>query len=172
VSRSLAFTCDSVYSAEPDSSNLFEDVPTNAQLVLRILRNAEHHNHPIPPAPTAEEMGEEDGDSDVEDGSQSGDDGGEGGEGDEQDGDDDEEAGRREKVMKRMSSRAKRTKDGVRAKARKAWDRLGEVKEHVRIGSGLKEWSALMAEFRGGHWTSIGRSRGQGRGGLMPAFAL
>ena len=135
---------------------MLEDVPTNAQLVLRILRNAEHHNHPIPPAPTAEDLGEEDGDSADEYESQDEVDRRKAGEGDEDDGDNDEEAGRREKVIRRMSRRARKTKDGVRTKARKAWDRLGEVKEHVRMRSGLKEWSALMAELRGGHRTSIG----------------
>ena len=132
-------------------------MPTNAQLVLRLLRNAEHHNHPIPPAPTEDDLDDDD------------DDGSSDSSGDEEDGhadDGDDETGKSKKVMRKMSRRAKKTKDGVRAKARRAWDKLGEVKEQVSAGatSQREAGAGLMAELRGGHWTPAPRPRGQSRG--------
>jgi len=110
------------------SSNLFETSPTNAQLVLGVLRDAEHRRDPLPPAPhpdddldstPVKETGyahhEHLDDSD----------------GDDDDDDDDSAKDKREKIVGKISSAGAQGKDSTRAKARKAWDKIGRAKEEV-----------------------------------------
>jgi hypothetical protein len=111
-------------------SNLFETSPTNAQLVLGVLRDAEHRRDPLPPAPhpdddldsaPVKETGyahhEHLDDSD----------------GDDDDDDDDSAKDKREKIVGKISSAGAKGKDTTRAKARKAWDKLGKAKEEVSL---------------------------------------
>lgn len=107
---------------------MFETSPTNAQLVLGILRDAEHRRDPLPPAPhpdddldsapvkdTGYAHHEHVNDSDNED--------------DDEDGD---AKDKREEIVGKISSLGAKGKDTTRAKARKAWDKLGRAKEEVR----------------------------------------
>jgi len=114
------------------ASNLFETSPTNAQLVLGVLRDAEHRRDPLPPAPhpdddldstPVKETGyahhEHVDDSD----------------GDDDDDDDDSAKDKREKIVGKISSAGAQGKDSTRAKARKAWDKIGRAKEEVCLAS-------------------------------------
>ena len=111
-------------------SNLFETSPTNAQLVLGVLRDAEHRRDPLPPAPhpdddldsaPVKETGyahhEHVDESDDED----------------DDDDDDSAKDKREKIVGKISSAGAKGKDTTRAKARKAWDKIGKAKEEVGL---------------------------------------
>lgn len=89
-------------------SNILSDIPTNSQLILRILRDAEHNRHPLPPVSTKpDESVSEDSDGD------SG------------------ESSMKSKVGGRTKKITANVKNGTRAKLRRAWDRLGRVKEEV-----------------------------------------
>ena len=95
-----------------------------------MLRDAEHRRDPLPPAPhpdddldsaPVKEIGYahhehvDDSDSDS-------------------DGDDDDDntaKEKREKIVGKISSAGAKGKDTTRAKARKAWDKLGRAKEEV-----------------------------------------
>jgi hypothetical protein len=126
--------CPSCHTRKKESpltcSNLFETSPTNAQLVLGVLRDAEHRRDPLPPAPhpdddldstAVKETGyahhEHVDDSDGED----------------DDDDDDSAKDKREKIVGKISSAGAKGKDTTRAKARKAWDKIGKAKEEVSL---------------------------------------
>ncbi|ORY28959.1 hypothetical protein BCR39DRAFT_533329 [Naematelia encephala] len=108
-------------------NNLLENVPTNSQLVLRLLRNAEHHSHPIPPAPTQEDL-EAEGASPAESENEENEDDQDEDENDEVE-DSQEGESRKKKMVKKMGKASSKVKDGARTKARKAWDKLGVAKE-------------------------------------------
>lgn len=108
-------------------SNILADVPTNPQLILRLMRDAEHQRRPLPHPETEQEIEEED--ADAEENEDSSDDG----LGDEtSDREDDgayEDEGK--KAKKKVGTVGKKMKDGTRAKVRKTWDKLGMFKEEV-----------------------------------------
>lgn len=96
-----------------DNSNILEHVPTNTQLVFRILRRAEHGLDPIPPAPTElPDMDEDNSDSEEPEKPKGIKD-------------------RAKRVIGKVASALNRTKDGTRHSARHVWDRIGEKKENV-----------------------------------------
>jgi len=119
-------------------SNLFESSPTHAQLVLGILRDAERRRDPLPPAPHPDD----DLDSDplkatgyahhehVNDSDSDGD--------DNYDGQDGSAKDKREEIVGKISSAGAKGKDTTRAKARKAWDKLGKAKEEVHFPAILR----------------------------------
>jgi hypothetical protein len=89
-------------------SNVLSDIPTNSQLILRILRDAEHVRHPLPPVSTKpDEVSSEASD------------------------DDSAESSMKSKVGGRTKKVTATVRDGTRARLRRAWDRLGRVKEEV-----------------------------------------
>jgi hypothetical protein len=111
---------------------MFETSPTNAQLVLGILRDAEHRRDPLPPAPhpdddldsaPVKDTGYAHHELDKDD------------DGDYDDDDDDDEdrdaKDKREEIVGKISSLGAKGKDTTRAKARKAWDKFGKAKEDV-----------------------------------------
>jgi hypothetical protein len=104
---------------------MFETTPTYAQLVLGILRDAEHRRDPLPPAPHPDDDLDtapvrETGTADHDDDS------------DEDNSDDGSAKDKRKDIVGKLSSAGAKGKDGTRAKARKAWDKLGRAKEEVR----------------------------------------
>lgn len=108
------------------TSNLFDTVPTNAQLVLGLLRDGERRHDPLPPAPnpgaaptdaTSAVHGRTEAEKDE-------------GEGEDQFEDGDAKDSRQD-VISKLSHVTEMGKDGTRAKARHAWDRLGKAKEDV-----------------------------------------
>jgi hypothetical protein len=97
--------CQSVLTLD---SNILSDIPTNSQLILRILRDAEHDRHPLPPVSAKpDEPASEDSE------------------------DDSGESSMKSKVGGRTKELTANVKDGTRTRLRRAWDRLGRVKEEV-----------------------------------------
>lgn len=113
-------------------SNLFDTVPTNAQLVIRLLRDAERRRDPLPPAPNTDVMPadatskhfghdkKESEDSSLQDRYEEG-----------------EGADKRKDVVSKLSHVTHVGKEGTRAKARNAWDKLGKAKEEVSCFIGI-----------------------------------
>lgn len=113
---------------------MFETSPTYAQLVLGILRDAEKRRDPLPPAPHPDDDLDtipvrDTGIADHED------------ESDDDNSDDGSAKGKREEIVGKLSSAGAKGKDGTRAKARKAWDKLGRVKEEVSNNLGQNGYS-------------------------------
>lgn len=96
-------------------------MPTNAQLVLDLLRDGERRRSPLPPAPEPD-AAPADTASQVED--REDDDG-------KDDSVDAKATRRREDLVADLSHVAQKGKETSRAKMRKAWDRLGKTKEDV-----------------------------------------
>ncbi|KAK4687961.1 hypothetical protein P7C73_g2149, partial [Tremellales sp. Uapishka_1] len=87
-------------------NNILSDVPTNSQLILRLLRDAEHTRQPLPPpSPPPEDDDDGSDDSDVN-----------------SDGDS-------MKMKQKMKKTADKMQSKTRTKARKAWDKAGAIKE-------------------------------------------
>lgn len=102
-------------------------MPNNAQLILRILRHAEHASHPISFSPrqegTLDDL-ESASDISMKDGSMNG-----------HLPQDEEDSSRRDpqgltkRVMHGLGSRMHRMADSSRARVRMMWDKVGEKKE-------------------------------------------
>jgi hypothetical protein len=108
-------------------SNILADVPTNPQLILRLMRDAEHQRRPLPHPETEQEIEEEDADAEENEESSEQEEGDD--ESDvEEDGTDEEE---KKKAKEKAGTVGKKMKDGTRAKVRKTWDKLGMFKEEV-----------------------------------------
>ena len=110
------------------NSNLLETVPTNSQLVLKLLREAEHASRPLPPPPAQYDHPEDE--DDVDDGvswSSSS-------EGDASDREDEHQVkdGKMHAAVRSMGQVGGKAKRGTRARMRKAWDKVGRAKEEVR----------------------------------------
>lgn len=111
------------HQAQLTCSNLFDTVPTNAQLVLDLLRQGERCKRPITPAPSPDtplshgnkvaalEQGHDD-DGDIED-------------------QDREARDRRLDIISDLSHVTEKGKETSRAKVRKAWEKIGRTKEDV-----------------------------------------
>ncbi len=97
---------------EGTRSNILSDVPTNSQLILRLLRDAEHRRRPLPPPNEAELAGQAEDDDTDED-------------------DSEEEEEGESNVGEKIKKIRDKMGNGVRAKTRRAWDRAGNVKEEV-----------------------------------------
>ncbi|WRT66641.1 uncharacterized protein IL334_003600 [Kwoniella shivajii] len=93
--------------------NILSDVPTNTQLVLRLLRDAEHKRRPLPPPPHKE------GDADSQTPPES-------------TGDDDvsdDQAPKEQTMQKSMSQTKEKVTQNFRTKIRRGWDKAGWLKE-------------------------------------------
>ena len=109
-------------------------------MVLGLLRDAERRRDPLPPPPntdaqptdaTSKDHGHDKALEEDDDGN-----------------DDQYEEGeatdKRKDVVSKLSHVTHLGKEGTRAKARNAWDKLGKAKEDVSLGSGfvsLDEWT-------------------------------
>ena len=134
---------------------MFETSPTYAQLVLGILRDAEKRRDPLPPAPHPDDDLDtapvrDTGIADHEE------------ESDDDDSDEGSAKGKREEIVGKLSSAGAKGKDGTRAKARKAWDKLGRVKEEVSNNLG-RDWRQLISGICSCCWTSQDRYTRQSR---------
>jgi hypothetical protein len=61
--------------------------------------------------------------------------------GDESDSDDTAAEGKRKQIVEKLSDAGAKGKDTTRAKARKAWDKLGKAKEEVRPARPFERYS-------------------------------
>lgn len=144
---------------------MFETSPTYAQLVLGILRDAEKRRDPLPPAPHPDDdldtsPVKETGIADHAEDS------------DDEDSEDGSAKGKREEIVGKLSSAGAKGKDGTRAKARKAWDKLGRVKEEVSNNLG-RDWLQLIIGICSCCWTSQDRYTRQSRSmSISPSFML
>nr|XP_031858990.1 uncharacterized protein CI109_005658 [Kwoniella shandongensis]KAA5526062.1 hypothetical protein CI109_005658 [Kwoniella shandongensis] len=91
-------------------NNILSDVPTNAQLIMRLLRDAEHKRHPLPPPPETESIEEPEEDDDGEE-------------------EEETQQGGGKKITKGLAKATTKAKTGMRSKARRAWDKAGRLKE-------------------------------------------
>jgi len=89
------------------SSNILSDVPTNSQLIIRLLRDAEHKRRPL-------SLPDDDDDDD-----------------DDEEEDESEEGDIKSKMGYKIRSMKTKVNSGLRSKVRQAWDKAGSVKEEV-----------------------------------------
>ena len=109
-------------------SNILSDVPTNAQFILRLLRDGEHKRQPLPsPEGGVVETPESEDDEEMQE----------------------HEGNARMKKMERRIDMVKtQMSSGLRSKARRAWDKAGSRKEEVSHKTALLSWSSRLLSSR------------------------
>lgn len=102
-------------------------MPTNSQIVLKLLREAEHKGHPITP-PIFEYDAEDDEEDSAFEESEEEDEEHENGGSDEE-----PDQGKTKQATQAVTKVGTKATQGARAKVRRAWDKLGRAKEEVRV---------------------------------------
>ncbi|WWC68276.1 uncharacterized protein I206_102199 [Kwoniella pini CBS 10737] len=90
--------------------NILSEVPTNMQLVLRLLREAEHQRAPLPPPPLENHQNQQEDDA-ADSGSTH------------------SSESKKSKVKNFLTNTETKMSNGLRAKLRHGWDKAGSVKE-------------------------------------------
>ena len=127
--RSICFTLNYVYS------NILSDVPTNCQLIIRILRDGEHKRRPLPPPGGESELPESESDEEEEE--------------DEEEADEDEGNGGIKKMEKMMDAAKTNMSGRLRSRMRRAWDKAGSRKEEVRPVIAQQSQCSLLSSPKG-----------------------
>ena len=123
-----AFICLKEFALFPHAdiySNILSDVPTNCQLIIRILRDGEHKRQPIPPAEGEIEVPESESEE-------------------EEEADDFDDDGKMKKMKKTVDTAKTNMSSSLRSKMRRAWDKAGSRKEEVRPVIARLSWCSLF----------------------------